>query len=733
MTRFPIPLDRGLDRSTGQLVVDSSSAVEIRDFLPREGKLEARPGMGVSIGVAALGDAVCHQDHFRAKSLLIEITYDRATRAVTVYALDLNGVPVATIGTLGTLATGALEPPRFFTAESYSFLVIAHDEPNVTKRIKTQYTDGASLTSLVANLDTLGSNDTVFRGTEQWLGYTWQWGYGANNDKNRPEVLRPSRPSDPRTLDATVAFLGGPRDEPILRAIACDAGLLLCKERSTYLLSGQDYATFGVKPRDGSYGLAAGRLAVKVGGTVYGWTHVGPRSTSTGIWDALELPLALKAALATDYPQGLQVELGHASYWSDEDTVLFAFPDLTANQTLVVALSLRGTALRWSHWVLPVAILSACFVGVSNEAGAVSPGLSSATSHGGVQTGAIFQTKVTVTHSAAVGDETIEVWGKQGANPYLKLTSFPIVTAAATQSKQIVVGASGSWDLAVRYLRNGIPRSDHTGDPSTWPAGAKATGTVTALPAIAASGLTYVPGATIAAGTWNLSWAAPVTGATVQVQIAVRSIEPVDTTFGNTSYVDVIGTLFAPFTVYNSPPNATSISGLSTTQFGQQMAGREVLAQVIQSLTVNGVSGFSLPSGLIQQSGAGIWGIHEIPGMAAIPYDVQSFKVGTPPGTFVKANWVNTASVASASSGVTEVVKQYKVPSSNLSQSIRSAIGTSLTSEVFPAVAPCDCGTAGQGNNVLAWTYVRHRLVIAGVEQFTIWRSIGQVGGICSL
>lgn len=720
-TRIPLPFGRGLDRASGTLVVDPRAGADVRNVILKEGKAEVRPGVGTPLQTFAEG-AVCFLGLFRAKAKLVAVTYAASTRAVKVYTLDLSGNTPTLIGTWGTLPDGAVEPPRFSMAEAFSTVLLAHDEPSVTRRLVTKTFDGTTLASLTANLDNTMAKDVLFRGVVEHLGYVWGWGFGADNDKSRPEAVRVSKPGDPTVFEPQSYFLAGARDDAVLACRPGGAGLLVLKAAETHVIVGADKRTFGLLPADRTSGVAAMRLVTSVGGTVYAWTLKGPARTTDGYWSPLDIPLELQDRLPAGLPEAGQLPHGHVTHLPDEQLLIWWFPDFQAAETIGFCLSERNGDLRWSYLTLPFPLLSGAVVAQTPETSNVQPGYASAVSHSGVQTGDTFQTKVTFTLNAYVGDETVEVWGRQGASAYTLLTTTGVNTSASSQSILVPVPAAGSWDLAVRFTRGGQARSDHAdADPTNWPAAAKATGTVTALPALAINSPTYTPAATIAAGTWGASWGTPVSGAAVKLYYQQReSIEP-------TSYSGD-GAL-----VHTSAPNATNVSGLAAST----LAGWWMRARVVQTLTVNGIAGSSPTSAWSSEV---FFGLDEAPGQAGTPFTDGSYRVTEPPGTGITVHWVNSGSVASASAGSSDIF--WRITGRYGTMPVDDLAAVAIPTTSFTRTEPfgqsgtgVSCYRSGSGYTVEHQAWVRHLLTIGGVQRYTRYGKVftAAASGVCQL
>lgn len=747
-----LPLDRGLDRGTGLVEVDQSSALDLREFLPREGKLQLRPPLGSAISTISGITHICHSEYFEAKGVVVYVVYDSASRAVKVYTTDLNGTSVVSIGTWGTLTAGAVEPPRFSAAESYSYMLLAHDEPTVTRRLTTQVFDGATIANLTANLDATSAKAYIARGVVEHLGYVWSWGFGSDSDKSRPEALRCHRPSDPRTIDTNVAWTVGARDQAILSCRPCLAGLLIMKPGRSYLLEGVDYRSFGVSPADRNAGAITMRAATTWGDYVYSWTADGPRRTANGIFQPLELPLELRAKLPVGLPTSVPLAYAHVMAWPTEEMLLWAFPDPTNDETLVFALSTRGNLLRWSYWHLPVAVMTGLTVRPTSESAVVAPGYPTATVHAGIQQATTYRTRLTFTLNQVVGDETVEVWGRQGANPYAVLTSFPISTAAATMTRDITVSASGSWDLAVRFLRGGVPLSTFTGDPSTWPAGALDTGAVEALAALTLTSFAFTPASTIAAGTWAAGWSGLATDAAAVLSMSVLDDGPHVSAYGTQGYL--LGSASSESPITNQPAiNVASVSSRAVTgvhALVSTLSGRTCVLSAIQTKTLgNGLVGSSTISNKL----SAFFGLDESPGTQPYPpngtsqnYGVKQYSVSAGPGgTYVQALWRTSTSWAAATAATTEVVALYRAASTYVSSTTELIVetppgsggpydkNTTQNADASGGIASCD--VRGVGVTIERLTYVRHLITSGGTMKYTRWRGLGAPSptGTCAL
>lgn len=716
--RLPVPFGYGLDRASSVLTVDPRAGADLRDVFLLEGKVRVRAGMGASILTIASTDAIVHQEYFKSKAKIITVTYNRTTRDVKVYTGDVNGTSATAVATWGALAAGAVEPPRFSCAESFNIMLLAHDEPSVTKRLITKTYDGTTFASLTANLDNTSAKNVLFRGVVEHLGYIWGWGFGSDSDKSRPEMVRVSKPGDPTSFDQNHWFGVGERDDAILAARPCAQGLMVLKSSFRSIIPGTDKATFGNLPVDRTYGQVAMRLSLTLGTRVFAWTNEGPKVSDGGEFTGLEIPLELLDRLPNGLPEASLLANGHTAYFPDEKCIWWFFPDYVTGKTLVVTYSLRETLVgsRFAYLLLPKVIQSALVVAPSVESATVDPGYASSVSHSGVQVSSIFQTKITFTINAPVGDETVEIWGRQGASAGALITTFPINTSAGTQSAVLTLAASGSWDLWVRFVRAGTPRSDHPGsDPTAWPGASKATGTITALPALTPNTPTYTAAGTVAAGTWNASWNSPVTGAVVDVR--VTSVE------SHTSAV-IQNNAF----VLTTAANATTMGAQSVSVAGggaYDLFGMDVSVKLTQRLTVNTIAGSSPESAA---STGKFLGLNEAPSNLTV-VNVRLY-VGDPPGTKADAAWQNSASMAGATSWVSELLLRW--PSSQEQTYSRPSPFTTYPDAACPSLVSCATKGAGWPVDVIGW--VRHKAIIAGVESYTRYSTPNSVlGGVCQL
>lgn len=336
--RLPLTFGQGLDRATGVTAVDPTSFTDLRNVDLYQGKAQARKGLTRASSVPNLA-SVPYTD-------IVHLVALRSTRKGAVFAYQVDGagnhnVDIWQSSALGVIDAGSWSPAlgwaavnpgtiRIHTAEVNRKLFVAHDSPVFTgagARYETFSFDAdtGSQVSVQANLDGLGNNPTRFRGVVRHLNYLVGWGFGTNADKDRPEVVRISKPGEPTVFDPEHYFLAGPRGDPVLLCVANQAELIVFKETEFYAIVGSGRANFGIVPRDMVYGLAGGKLAVAVNGVVYFWSVEGPRATSGGPSVDMAVPLDLGAPEPSDLIASGTVQDGFAVHVPAKRQIRFHF------------------------------------------------------------------------------------------------------------------------------------------------------------------------------------------------------------------------------------------------------------------------------------------------------------------------------------------------------------------------------------------------------------------------
>lgn len=502
----PLAYGIGLDRAMGEYALRPGSLFDVRNVWLRDSKLSLRAGIGDPTDTLT-GQVLCYGTMFRSAAKGVTIWYDPVSRDVTVYTTNLLGGDLTQVGTSAwdTLPAGAVEPPRFTAAEAFGTMLLAHDEPDVSKRLVTQVYDGTALSDLQADLDGTGAEDVVFRGVTAYLGYMVGWGFGTDGDPERPETVRISMPGDPAVFQANHYFNVGVRSVAVIGAQPSAGGLVLFKERETYLLTGTDRSTFDYRLIDAAHGCLGARASVSLNGVVYFRSRDGMRQTAGEQSQELALPLELDRPVAPGLPSNpTRTHIWYA-YSAAHQAIVEGVPDFGNNQTMLYEYSLRDglAGSRWTTSVWPVAVPHAWAMYESTETSIADPGEPDNVSFAGSQGASTASALVSWTNDSIVGDEQVEVWVRPDAGAWVQSTAVRV--SGTTQSTTITTGitGSGSYDVALRMTRRGVYLATYLDpDPANWPAGAQATGSVVVIgtPSV---GLVWAP------GTMTASWGTP--------------------------------------------------------------------------------------------------------------------------------------------------------------------------------------------------------------------------------
>ena len=298
--------NQGLDRESNLIAAQPETFADARNVHVRRGRLELRRGLAPLQDALASEDVIIGMHPMRSQGKVAVVAYRTSTGLAKLYLVASDGtgiiaMPHSTLNTVFDLSASLpVTTPRVIMADAYDKLFIAHDEPAYSKRKPTKVYDALAntLTTLSKDLDDVaGAADVYFRGVTTYLDYLVGWGYGTEktaDDKDRPEIVRVSKPGDPMSWDKQHYFLAGHRNDPVLLVAPCGAGLRALKGSSSYQISGYDRRTFAIREADAHYGIASARLGVSVGGVLYFWSQDGPRMASTdGPSVDLGLPLNL--------------------------------------------------------------------------------------------------------------------------------------------------------------------------------------------------------------------------------------------------------------------------------------------------------------------------------------------------------------------------------------------------------------------------------------------------------
>lgn len=462
--RLRLPFGNGIDRATGPVAVQPGAWSDLRNVEVREGRVRVRDGLQqvAAVVMSTSGDAATHIvfiGALRASSRGIVVGFQQGGGAdnLEVFVTASTGLsPTGLTPVWATLASD-VRPPRVLGCESYRAYFLAHDEPDLTRRVPTVYVDD-TLTVQPLALDLGGGVQPLkFRGVERYLNYVVGWGYGNATDPDRPDLVRVSIAGDPTNYDPQHYFLAGQRSEPVLRCLAMQRSIFVFKESETYEIRGTDRATFGIQLVDPLYGVAASRLAVQVAGTCYFWSLEGPRVIEPGQPSQdIAVPLDLTAPEPADLAAAGELGYGWAEYIPESRTVDFAFPDEAANKTRVYSLSLRDPQrLRWSYKEYQRALYC---TGRLYAGQAVAPPVGYPAIN--IELGAT-SASVTVNwgNTNPIGDEVVEVWLKAGGGAWTRVRQ---VLVASTYGQFVVLTAADGvlpgtlHTVALRYRRGGF-------------------------------------------------------------------------------------------------------------------------------------------------------------------------------------------------------------------------------------------------------------------------------------
>lgn len=358
----PLTWGAGLDRATGVAAVNPVSWADLRNVHLLDGTAEVRRGLQRAASLLLDGSGVAMTDvvaiaPLRGKRSSIVVAYEQASGKVQLYETPGPtggfGAPVCK-GTLWTLTAGQAwntNATRVFVAEGYSkfFVAVATTYAGVGGAQVTRYYDPAAANTgpgtQYFNLPNQASlTDIKFLGVTQHRGYLVGWGFGADGDTDRGELIRISLPGQPTVFNKEHYLLAGARGEPVVNCVSIGNELLAFKESSIHAVVGSNRANFGVFPRDHIYGLAGHRLAVNANGVCYFWSHQGPRVTTGGPSEEIGIPLALQAPEPADLQAMEALWNGFAVYDRDRLQVRFVF----GRRCYVLHLRNPGNP-RWSY------------------------------------------------------------------------------------------------------------------------------------------------------------------------------------------------------------------------------------------------------------------------------------------------------------------------------------------------------------------------------------------------
>lgn len=497
-----LPFGGGLDRATGDGLIEPTQYSDLRNVVLHRGKAAARRGFVESatlVNVATTPmDDVLRLVGFKYALETIAAAWVRATRNVYLFKANVLGASAVVLDTsdadsLWFQAEAAVGTPIVSFAESYAKLFFAHDyhpyKPASTLlRGPTWYYDptAAAGSRLLAFPSTdLGGGTEVprFAGVTTYLAYLIGWGYGNKTTPDRPEVLRISEPAEPLTFIAGRNFVVGNRGDPIVTCRAArsipNASLLIFKESETYELFGYDRASFGVRLVDPLFGCAGPMLAVTYNNSVFYWSLQGPRVFDAGTSADLSVPLDLNAPEPADLAASGDARRGWAEYDPDTRSIMFAFPNDALTITRVYRLHLRyPNEPRWSYDVFGKELF--CATVFLTARGSAVP-----TGYPDCDTATPASTYATLPwhNDGNRGDEMIETWLQPAAGAWYKASS--VAAGAPSASGSVVVSSLTDGTVyarALRYELNGQYNvgAESAADPSLWPAASRDTFTTAA-------------------------------------------------------------------------------------------------------------------------------------------------------------------------------------------------------------------------------------------------------------
>ena len=494
---MPLTFGAGVDRNTGRSVAAPSSFLDLRNVYLENARVRLRRGFGpTGFPVLPVGTDVCAIAMLEATLDILFVLYERSTRALTVYRLNPLTTPtMQSVGTWGTVDAAATLPPVISVAESYGKVFLAHAEAVFSRRLPTKvYTPNAtdatvgSMATLTADLngDTTAA-DVSFRGVYAYNDSLWGYGYGEETSatsKNRPDIVRVSKPADPTAFVPERYFIAGKPSTPVTGLAALPlGGLVVGKTTSAYLISGTDAETYGITLIDSNFGNLSDRGMVTERDAVWMWGMQGPRATMGGATVDMSQTLALDDPQPTGLTARGAVEHSYAFYDRVADTVEFVWPQWTTGDgpTLSYVASVRDpNNIRWSYAERAGCIPCAAWVLLGKES---PPALTAyadftAQSDGGIDATNLSVRKVSLTWDnlgSYLGTESYEVYARPAGGSW-SLKTTVAHNGASTQTA-VVTGFDPlqDYDVAVRATRDGGYTTGYTdADPDNWTAGTAA-------------------------------------------------------------------------------------------------------------------------------------------------------------------------------------------------------------------------------------------------------------------
>lgn len=501
--RVPLTFGAGLDRATGSAAKDPRTFYDARNVIAREAGMELRTGLsGTGLPALDWGTDVIAMESVQKTLDVLQVVYDRVSRDVRIYRLNPVSTPTRQlVGTWGTLNASAAFP-IVTMAEAGGVVFFAHAEEVLAYRLPTKYwtpgaldTDAGTLTTANADFDGSGSpGDIYFYGVCAYREYIVGWGWGTETDnttKDRPEIVRLSKPDNPTVFPAENYFLCGTRSTRVVGCTPMPGGLLVGSRTQRYTIFGTDPETFGVELTDPSHGIVSPRAWKTINGVAYTWSQTGPRETADPMAPSrdLALPLDLMQAVPSGWPTRGPAREAFAGYDPEQRVLYWAWPDLTATsapQTMTYACSLRSpNEPRFTVAVFERRL--ACAGTYLSGKVAPAPGTGYASAVGLTDGGWISgengrRVTVSWTNNSVLGNESVEVWLKAGSGAWALRST--VALSGTTQSTQLIgLEALEAYEVALRHLAPGPTyTSGYTqATPDLWTAGTAAgsKGTIT--------------------------------------------------------------------------------------------------------------------------------------------------------------------------------------------------------------------------------------------------------------
>lgn len=519
-----LPFGGGLDRATGLALLDPTSFRDLRNVELLEGRAQARTGITArtslsldGLGTVPLTDVVA-LDTYRAVARGVAVGYDTASRKLQLFSTSSVGLNPVFHATLGVV-DASVGRPLVSLAESALSLFIAHDYPDVTKRLGTQVWDGTALTALQANLDGAGTVPVLFRGVVAYLGYLMGWGYGSASDPQRPEVVRVSLPGQPTVFANTDYFRAGTSGQAVLAVVPLSGAALVLKQTETYRIEGTDRPSFGIVPVERYYGIAASRLWAVADGVCYFWSLDGPRRTVGGVSEDVAIPLDLTGPTPADLVASGDLADGFACYRYDRRLLEFHF----GRRAYVLHLRDPGHP-RWSYRENGVELRCAglFYVGAPITQGTAAPTGSPAV---GALTVTTSTLTVPLTYTGAVGDESLEVWLRLNGGTWVQKVNRVVANTTGETIQFTAADGLGPGmvcDVAARFRRGTYYTAGYSSsNPLDWPVGSRGTATTTSGAGTPSAVTEVGPQVTVVGSksynSFRFTWTAGTPGSTSQV------------------------------------------------------------------------------------------------------------------------------------------------------------------------------------------------------------------------